>query len=96
MHGILHQFLHFFAFQTNYNTFFFKTLKVLIATTLGYELVCPASSEWHLRARAKNCTGTYVCLQRLPENYYIEKCNGPDVSNKGNTMVPIYLILSLS
>lgn len=50
----------------------------------GYDLQCPAKSEWRLRANISCYSeNKYVCLFNLLENKYEENCLGSDLSSIG-------------
>lgn len=59
--------------------------------TLEYELKCPDSGEWRIRAIGFNCSiiSQYVCLFRYPERAYHETCDGLDYSSTGNYVCTI-------
>ncbi|CAC5371715.1 unnamed protein product [Mytilus coruscus] len=61
---------------------------LIIGTATGYDLQCPAQSEWRLRANV-SCYSEdkYVCLFHLLENKYEENCLGSDQSSIGSMLV---------
>ncbi|CAC5370022.1 unnamed protein product [Mytilus coruscus] len=65
-----------------------KEAKWIIGTATGYDLQCPAQSEWRLRANV-SCYSEdkYVCLLNLLENKYEENCLGSDQSSIGSMLV---------
>ncbi|CAC5403711.1 unnamed protein product [Mytilus coruscus] len=63
-------------------------LILIIGTTNGYDLKCPAQAEWRLRANT-SCYSEdkYVCLFQILENKYEENCLGSDQSSIGSKLV---------
>ncbi|XP_063405796.1 uncharacterized protein LOC134689755 [Mytilus trossulus] len=63
-------------------------LMLIIVTTNGFDLKCPAKADWRLRAIV-SCYSEdkYVCLLNLLEDKYMENCSRTDQSSIGSKLV---------
>ncbi|XP_052097431.1 uncharacterized protein LOC127732433 [Mytilus californianus] len=76
--------------------FILLTILQVVALTFAFELRCPVSGEWRLRAKTFNCSSSqYVCLLHIRyrlEDIYKESCDELDYSSIGSKLVfqPIF------
>lgn len=71
-----------------------QSLDIVTAANYTYDLICPHTSQWMLRALEQKCVNktTYHCLHDTNGNKWIEECLKPNDFTPGNPVTYISTI----